>query len=374
MRNTAGSCTCIEDYEGDPYVGCYPECILNQDCPHNKACRRNKCEDPCPGLCGISMYLYIIQNEFSCNTIKTVFIECIVCLIVYILFIDAICEVYNHVPTCKCLEGYTGQPFQGCHLVPKKEIPYLPPPSNPCQPSPCGNYAQCRELNGAAICSCLSDYIGNPPSCRPECTSSAECPLNRACINQKCVDPCPGPCAVSAECRVVNHSPICVCPDGMEGDPFISCTLKRTPPPKVQTNPCVPNPCGQYSECREINGLAACSCQPGYVGSPPNCHPECTIDPDCSTDKACLREKCRDPCPGACGYNAECRALSHKPRCFCLQGFTGDPFRGCSQIPPPPPVSIVKETLDPCHPSPCGANAGKSWLVLLCYEGETEYH
>jgi len=273
---------------------------------------------------------------------------------------DAECEVYNHVATCKCLPGYTGQPFQSCHLIPKKDITYVPPPSNPCNPSPCGNFAVCKELNGVAICSCLPGYIGSPPACRPECTSSSECALDKACINQKCVNPCPGPCAVSAECRVVNHSPICVCPAGTEGDPFSYCTAKRSPPPKIEyTNPCVPNPCGPFSECKEINGHAACSCRINYIGQPPNCRPECTIDQDCPTDKACTQEKCIDPCPGACGFNAECKAMSHKPRCFCLQGYTGDPFRGCSLIPPPPPIKVVEERLDPCNPSPCGANAGE---------------
>lgn len=56
VRNSAGSCTCLPDYEGDPYVGCYPECVLNQDCPTDKVCRRHKCEDPCPGLCGLSNF------------------------------------------------------------------------------------------------------------------------------------------------------------------------------------------------------------------------------------------------------------------------------------------------------------------------------
>lgn len=97
------------------------------------------------------------------------------------------------------------------------------PPKNPCEPSPCGPNSQCHMLNGNAACSCLTGYVGSPPNCRPECVVSAECPQNRACINQKCKDPCPGTCGLHARCQVVNHNPICSCPPKMVGDPFIRC-------------------------------------------------------------------------------------------------------------------------------------------------------
>lgn len=97
------------------------------------------------------------------------------------------------------------------------------PPRNPCDPSPCGPNSQCRMLNGNAACTCLAGYVGSPPSCRPECVVSAECSQNRACINQKCKDPCPGTCGLHARCQVVNHNPICSCPPKMAGDPFVRC-------------------------------------------------------------------------------------------------------------------------------------------------------
>jgi hypothetical protein len=52
---------------------------------------------------------------------------------------------------------------------------------------------------------------------------SSECPQNRACVNQKCVDPCPGTCGLNARCEVINHSPICSCQAGFTGDPFTRC-------------------------------------------------------------------------------------------------------------------------------------------------------
>lgn len=99
--------------------------------------------------------------------------------------------------------------------------------TNPCHPSPCGPNSQCREINGQPVCSCVPNYIGAPPSCRPECTISSECPLNQACSNQRCVDPCIGSCGVNAECKVVNHNPICTCPINFSGDPFARCFKLR---------------------------------------------------------------------------------------------------------------------------------------------------
>lgn len=95
---------------------------------------------------------------------------------------------------------------------------------NPCSPSPCGPNSQCRESNGQGVCSCLPNYVGSPPGCRPECVVSSECSFDKACVNQKCVNPCTaGTCAANAICRVNNHSPICACNDGFTGNPFTIC-------------------------------------------------------------------------------------------------------------------------------------------------------
>lgn len=102
------------------------------------------------------------------------------------------------------------------------------PQTNPCIPSPCGPYSQCRPVNNHAVCSCQTDYIGIPPSCRPECMVSSECPQDKACVRKKCIDPCPGTCGSNGRCQVVNHNPICSCPPGYNGDPFIRCFKERT--------------------------------------------------------------------------------------------------------------------------------------------------
>lgn len=94
---------------------------------------------------------------------------------------------------------------------------------NPCTPSPCGPNAQCQVINDTPSCSCLSEFIGTPPNCRPECVSNNECNNNFACINQKCKDPCPGLCGTNSECRTVSHIPMCTCTIGYTGDPFTQC-------------------------------------------------------------------------------------------------------------------------------------------------------
>lgn len=98
----------------------------------------------------------------------------------------------------------------------------------------------------------------------------------------------------------------------------------------VLENPCVPSPCGLNSQCRVVQDHAVCSCTPGYIGSAPNCRPECVVSSECAQDRACVKQKCVDPCPSTCGLNARCQVVNHNPICSCSPGFTGDPFIQCS--------------------------------------------
>lgn len=311
-----GVCTCLAEFQGDPYRDCRPECVLNSDCARNKACLARKCRDPCPGTCAPS----------------------------------AICEVLNHVPMCSCPAGTVGQAFVDCRV--QAADPQRP--QNSCNPSPCGPNSQCRQQNEQAICSCVPGFIGAPPTCRPECVLSSDCLPSQACHNQKCRDPCAGTCGIGAVCRVVNHSPICTCPAQYKGNPFMRCepNIER---PVVQTpiDPCYPSPCGPNAQCRVVGDSPTCTCLPEYIGASPNCRPECTSHQECANHLACVNRRCVDPCPGACGANADCRAVSHSPNCFCAVGFVGDPFYQCS------PVRDMRfeEALRPCQPSPCGTNA-----------------
>lgn len=204
-----GVCTCFSNYVGNPYSGCRPECIINTDCPRDRACMRNRCQDPCPGTCAS----------------------------------NAACNVINHIPMCSCPSGFEGNAFVMCTTVQGRYSFYClitfftvlsntpivkaVPAVSPCAASPCGPNSVCRENNGQAVCSCLSGYLGSPPTCRPECTINSDCLLTQACINQKCQNPCTGACGLRADCRVINHNPVCQCPSTFIGDPFIQCIPKR---------------------------------------------------------------------------------------------------------------------------------------------------
>ena len=108
-------------------------------------------------------------------------------------------------------------------LLKRFNPPAEPLSQDPCRPSPCGPNSQCRVVNGQAVCSCVQGYLGTPPSCRPECVLSSDCPRNLACSNQKCIDPCLGTCGLRTQCQVVGHNPICSCLPRHSGDPFARC-------------------------------------------------------------------------------------------------------------------------------------------------------
>lgn len=209
--NGQAVCSCIEGFIGTPPT-CRPECTVSSDCSLHRACSNQKCIDPCPGTCGI----------------------------------NAKCQVINHSPICSCISGFTGDAFSRCHIIRKyfnifyiltifpnynliifqlfvAAAPTEIVPINPCIPSPCGPNALCHQKGEIPSCSCLPDFIGTPPNCRPECVANDDCVNNLACINKKCKDPCPGSCASNAYCSVVSHTPRCSCPPGYTGNALYQC-------------------------------------------------------------------------------------------------------------------------------------------------------
>ena len=96
------------------------------------------------------------------------------------------------------------------------------------------------------------------------------------------------------------------------------------------TEPCNPSPCGSNTICQETSRGASCQCIPDHFGDPyVACRPECVVNSDCPSDKACQQLHCVDPCPGTCGSNAICHVPNHLPVCTCLEGYAGDPFTAC---------------------------------------------
>lgn len=254
-------------------------CIESQDnkyktfseCSRNLACINYKCKNPCVGVCGA----------------------------------EAICTVFNHIPTCSCPDGTTGDAFKYC-AIEKKPPEISHDQSDPCYPSKCGVNTVCRRSGQSAICECIPGYNGSPydRGCFPECSINSDCAANKACSNYKCVDPCKGNvCGYRAICTTINHSPICSCPDNMAGDPFTECREL-----KIDRDPCYPSPCFKNGICKVINGIASCQ----YL--------ECIQNEDCAPSKACLNHHCRNPCENACGSNSLCNVVNHKAVCSCPTG------------------------------------------------------
>lgn len=167
---------------------------------------------------------YSLFSSYSSST----FFFCFSFMYFYIYFIFYICiyiyiNIYlMHEKYHLQMAGYWVQLYYKLYTEPVTKVSS----QDPCVPNPCGPNSNCRpspHTDEQPVCSCLPNYIGRAPFCRPECTSDAECRSNNACIKQRCQDPCQGSCGSFTTCVVNNHRPICSCLPGYTGDPFTEC-------------------------------------------------------------------------------------------------------------------------------------------------------
>lgn len=64
-----------------------------------------------------------------------------------------------------------------------------------------------------------------------ECTSDADCPKHKTCVDFECVDPCVGWCDWNnTVCYVRYHKPYCACLPNYFGDPYLGCVTGKTKP------------------------------------------------------------------------------------------------------------------------------------------------
>jgi len=300
----AAVCRCLPGLfpKPDTITGCAPQCDYDTQCRPHEKCHGNKCVPACePSTCGV----------------------------------NAICESLNHVPTCKCLRGYTGDPLAQCTQVTPiaitaRRIDSFPTAlaiRDPCTGNPCGVNSNCRNAGDRPVCSCLPGYQGDPyRGCRRgECESNTECPSHQVCQNFHCINPCTSACGVNANCDVRNHVAHCSCGPGYTGDPSRSCRIYD------ENELCHPSPCGINSNCRVESGRAICSCKPTFIGNPlSGCRHECETDNECNFNQACIDYKCKDPCTAnACGQYAQCSVRNHIQTCTCPPDFLGDPYTRC---------------------------------------------
>ena len=120
-----------------------------------------------------------------------------------------------------------------------------------------------------------------------DCRRDDDCPFDKTCKSNECVDPCPYTiCGSRARCEAERHKGICVCPQGLQGNPYISCT---------------------------------------EVG--------CQSNDDCSFDEKCdyQSRKCVQLClsPNPCAQGAKCEANNHRETCTCNYPLQGDGYTSC---------------------------------------------
>lgn len=208
-----------------------PECTIDSECSDDRSCINQRCQNPC-----------VVANP--CGT-------------------NADCRTFNHRPSCQCPAGWGGNPQIQCY---KRKC----------------SLKECRLATANATA--LSPTV----SSAAECKSDNDCLLDKACINNNCLNPCTHSstrCGRGAECRVQLHLPQCYCPPGTQGDPFASC----------------------------IAGV-------------------CQYNEDCADHEACdrLNRVCRPVCSeDTCAETAVCIGKKHQPKCTCPPGTSGNPYIEC---------------------------------------------
>lgn len=186
------------------------------------------------------------------------------------------------------------------------------------------------------------------------CTQNSECPVEKACVNQRCVSPCEAgnPCGSGARCLPTAEGPSCSCPEGFTGDPYTLCQPagcsqdSQCPSHQECQNQQCQDPCKQIScitnaKCFVKDHIAKCQCLEGYLGDPDRyCSSapvaQCKDDQDCPAVQGCIDDKCQDLCQviHPCGSGAICKILDNHPMkamtCSCPEGFDGDPHYACT--------------------------------------------
>ena len=119
-----------------------------------------------------------------------------------------------------------------------------------------------------------------------------DCPLDKACKSQECVDPClTTVCGTRARCEVDFHTAICVCPAGLQGNPLVSC---------IEAGCSSNDDCPTTEKCGFVSGS-------GFT-----------------------RRECQPLCnPGNCAIDAECTARDHRETCRCRHPLIGDGYVSC---------------------------------------------
>lgn len=121
---------------------------------------------------------------------------------------------------------------------------------------------------------------------------NSDCPLDKACKSNECVNPClTTVCGSRARCEVDFHTAICVCPPGLQGNPLTAC---------------IEAGCSSHNDCATNE---KCDFIPGNGFTRKECQPLCN--------------------PGNCAFGADCIARDHSETCTCRHPLIGDGYAAC---------------------------------------------
>ena len=210
-----------------------------------------------------------------------------------------------------------------------------------------------------------------------ECKVNNDCPLDKACVSESCIDPCSNTiCGTQAICSAEYHKGICKCPPGLQGSPYLSCrevecrrdsdcgSNQKCDLRSFSCSPlCRRNPCALGAECIGENHRENCKCIPPLQGDGQlSCtekgltyhrysklvfsiyyfiftviisQPECYIDQDCHSQYACIEERCQNPCQiiNPCTTSQQCKvidsSLTKTVSCICPSDTVLDGYGQC---------------------------------------------
>jgi hypothetical protein len=186
-------------------------------------------------------------------------------------------------------------------------------PTDPCNPNPCENDAECSIEEDRYYCRCepgfeglrcqvnLDDCVDMPCQNGGTCVDGANtysCDCQDGFEGAECEivsDPCESnPCQNGGRCSVTANGPVCGCDTGWEGE---RCEINH--------DDCGSNPCQNEGTCRDELNDFSCACQVGWEGD--------------------LCEVPVNDCPGEnpCQHGGACQDADSGYVCVCGNGYTG---------------------------------------------------
>ena len=276
------TCACTKGTTGNPFPGgsCVPEvCSAASPCPEPLSCVSGKCRERCDASsCGLNAACDLNSNKCFCREgfVGDGNFLCMPPILPPICSPgcgpNSHCQ-YGLPNQCVCNDGFLGNPYQGCNLLPTS--PSEGTSEREDDNCRCGAYAECRpDGNGGQVCQCLAGFTGIPFL---GCTDVNEC--------------AGGVCGKGAVCINTVGSYDCRCQAGLRGNPFEECFPESPAVAEGGDDLCEGVACGPNAVC----AAGQCLCQPGFKGDAED------------LKVGCQSTACKNNLD--CGYNEICQSV-----------------------------------------------------------------